>query len=260
MKRYKLSVLFDGAAVGLFTFITVFVIVFSFTNKTASLVCSAILGGTAFVLTAFLFTKRFDKKTLILNELPSKKNLAFHLCLYPSEKTFIKLYEFFGKNLIKTPKGLFLADENAYILPLFSFDGLKKSDIANAYKRANGKKTYILSDYIPAEIKEFCLPFGNKISFLSIDEIYLMFKKANMLPEEVFTSKKEKTGIKTVLNHIFIKKRTPKYLIFGITFFGFSFLTPYKAYYVIFGSVMMCVALACLLKKAPDKQKSFWED
>ncbi len=260
MKRYKISILFDGITVGVFSFFTIFVILSTFANKTASLICSSVLGGAAFVLTAFILSKRFDKKTLILNEFPLKKDLAFHLCLYPSEKAFIKLYEFFGKNLIKTPKGLFLADENAYILPMFSFDGLKKDDIANAYKRANGKKTYILSDFISAEIKEFCVSFGEKIAFLGIDEIYLMFKKANMLPEKTISVKKGKPKFKTIVSRILVKKRAPKYLIFGITFLCFSFITPFKAYYVVFGACMMILSLVCVLKKAPDEIKSFWED
>ena len=261
MKRYKISVLFDGLFAGFCLFLIFFIIFSSFSGRNVSLVCSGILGFCFFILTAFLLSKRFDKKTLILSEQPKKQNLMFYLCLYPSDKTFIKLYGILGENLVKTPKGLFLASENAYVLPCFSFDGIKKSDIAKAYKRVNGKKTYILTDSVTPEITSFCAQFGN-FTVYSENEVYAMFKKADMLIDETSlpTVKKQKFSVNVVINRVFKRKHALKYFGFGLTFMLFSFLVPFKLYYVIVGTIMLLLSLSCVLMPKTQPEKRFWEN
>ena len=52
---------------------------------------------------------------------------------------------------------------------------------------------------------------------------------------------------------VFTRRRAPKYFLFGVTFLLFSFLVPYKLYYILFGTLLTVFSVVCLFFAVPAK-------
>lgn len=261
MKRFDISVILDGIFAGFAVFFTLFIIFSTFAGATTVWICSLLIGAAAAVAGTFLIAKRRGKKALKSADIPKKENLMFYLALHGTDKTFIKLFGEFGKTVIKTPRGLYLESADCYLYPCFSFDGLTKSRIGEIYKKANGKTAYILAPAFSDDLRSFTRIFGDKIRLFGGEEVYELFKKADMLPPELNSVKKhsKKEAFKAAARTVFTRRRSPRYFVFGITFLLFSFLVPFKLYYIVFGSIMMILALLCLFVSPAAPEKNFWE-
>lgn len=51
---------------------------------------------------------------------------------------------------------------------------------------------------------------------------------------------------------VFTRRRAPKYFLFGLTFLLFSFLVPYKLYYILFGTLLTVFSVICLFFAVPS--------
>jgi len=82
-------------------------------------------------------------------------------------------------------------------------------------------------------------------------EILLLFKNAN-LPEIKLNEKaKGKEKLKAMLSKAGLKKQLIKY---GVTILLFSIITPYKIYYIVFGSAMLLLSLILTVLKKINRQ------
>lgn len=261
MKRYGVSVIVDGIFTGFAVFFTSFIIFGTFSGFAVTWVCSLLVGLLATALAIFVLGKRRNKKLLSAEDLPKKENLMFYLALNYSDDTFIKLFDSFGKTVFKTPNGLYIKEADSYLCPVFDFDGVTKNRVAEIYKLLNGKHAFIFAPEFSPEVRALANVFGGKITLMDGDDVYELFKKAEMLPPPQKEAKKQTKpqAFKTLMRTVFTRKRAPRYFLFGIAFMLFSFLVPFKLYYIIFGSVMMAFSLASIFVSPAPQAKKFWE-
>ena len=256
MKRMMFSVIFDSVFTGFAAFLISFVLFSCFSDKSVAVILAFLIAlGLTSLCFYFLYGRR-GKGAASVAAMKEKENLFFYLGLQKdNKKLFLSLFAALNKTAAVTKKGIYVRENDAYVYPFFSFDGVKKDDLSFAYTASGGKKAIVLAPAYSAELTLFARTFGDKLRLLSGNEVYALFKKAGMLPHaalpENALSKKEK--LYALLRTVFTRRRAPKYFLFGITFLLFSFLVPYKLYYILFGTLLTVFSVVCLFFAVPAK-------
>ncbi|PWM72126.1 MAG: hypothetical protein DBX59_06685 [Bacillota bacterium] len=257
MKRMLFSVFFDAFFSGFAAFLVLFVLLASFLSIPLAVTLAALLALAVAALCFYKLYGKREKTTLSLQENRKKENLMFYLGLRKeTQKLFAAAFTALGKTAAATKKGVYVRENDAYVYPCFSFDGVKKDDLSRAYFLSGSKKAYVFAPEFSAEIRGFARAFGDKIELCGGDETYKLFKNADMLPAEALKENKltfaEK--MKELLKPVFSRRRAPKYFLFGLTFLLFSFLVPYKLYYILFGTVLTVFSVVCLFFAVPPQK------
>ena len=256
MKRMMFSVIFDSVFAGFAAFLITFVLFSCFLGKGAAIFLALVLAlGLTALCFYFLYGRRGKGAASVLAT-KEKENLFFYLGLQKdNKKLFLNLFGALGKTAAVTKKGIYVRENDVYVYPFFSFDGVKKDDLSFAYTASGGKKAVVLAPAYTPELQLFARTFGERLHLLGGEDVYALFKKANMLPHaalpENTLSKKEK--LYALLRTVFTRRRAPKYFLFGVTFLLFSFLVPYKLYYILFGTLLTVFSVVCLFFAVPAK-------
>lgn len=250
MKKLHFSAIADALFSGFAVFLIGFTVYNMFAQRKAALICAVLTAIPAIICTFVFTTKRLNKKLCSAAAIPDRENLFFYLGLRGDKQLFLKLFAALGIAAVNRREGVFLTDKGCYFYPFFGFDGLKKSDVAAASKRAHGKPFIIAAPVFDSGMCAFIALFEGA-EILDGDGMFELFKKADMLPERKKIPKMLwKDRFSAAKKRVFVKKRAPKYFLFGLTFLLFSFLVPYKVYYIIFGTVLMLLSLSCLFMGA----------
>lgn len=254
MKRMLFSVFFDSFFTGFASFLVLFVLFAAAMPVTAAVGCALAGALLAAALCFYLLYGKREKNTLSAEETRKKENLLFYLGVKGGgARLFAKAFCAAGKTAAATGKGVYVKENDAYVYPVFSFDGVKKDDICRAYIASGSKKAYVFAPDFSPEVRAFTRAFGDKIALLDGNAAYRLFKQADMLPAEALKepapTRKEK--LRALLKPVFTRKRAPKYFFFGMAFLLFSFLVPYKLYYILFGTALTLFSLVCLFFSVP---------
>lgn len=112
------------------------------------------------------------------------------------------------------------------------------------------KNRYILANNISPEVKEFLSSIQTKIEFISISTLYFKYiKEKYPLPMlDIQQKNPTKNTFKRLVKIAFTKDKAKRYFTNGILIFLFSFLYPFKNYYLIFSLVLFIFAIMCIFE------------
>jgi hypothetical protein len=88
------------------------------------------------------------------------------------------------------------------------------------------------------------------VDFLPVDKLYFEFIKDKLsLPAlDIKQKNPTKNTLKSIVKIAFSKDKAKGYFVNGILIFVFSFLYPFRNYYLIFSLVLFLFALICLFE------------
>lgn len=149
---------------------------------------------------------------------------------------------------------LYLPEKNTLIFLFFEFMQVKKVDVLRAYNLDRTKKIAILSSEFSAEIRDFALKFGDKITLCDGEKIYDLLKETSLLPKVEETKERiEKPPFRETIMELVKKVNTKKFFIFGITFLFFSYFAPIKSYYLLCGCIFLIISLLSKISSLSQK-------
>ena len=126
----------------------------------------------------------------------------------------------------------------------FTFEKTPTTTVIESYKNTKqGYKTVILANEFSNESIKLEKDLNSKIKLCSLTDVYLSLKKAELLPEITLPKNVIKINKTTRLKGIFTKANSKKALLFGVVILLSSKLTFYPIYYIIFGSLLVILAL-----------------
>ena len=168
-----------------------------------------------------------SKKKRAKNKLSNHEKLAFEqtitqLCLYTESEQCLLFESALEVKEYKTEKrknALYVKGKNAVIFPLFSFDGVTKTDIVKIFNTIKNKEVaYILSRELLPEIKAFADRFNGKIIAVSEKQVYHFLKQTNTLPCCKFDFEPKRALTITAFKNVLTKPRAKNLLVFGLIF------------------------------------------
>lgn len=159
----------------------------------------------------------------------------------------------FYNEIVKRDKGAKLY-QNKIVLSngcsvynLFSFSPITKADLVKCFNLSNAKKSIILCESAPKEVKDFAKAFKGKIEIKEKAEIFKSLSPSDFNIDDAFTpvdfNKKDKPNFRALIS----KKNAKKFLAFGLFFIVTSFFVPIKTYYLIIGISMLVYSIFILI-------------
>lgn len=256
MKKITPGLVFDTLLSAVTAFILSFVLLNYFIGRPYSLiiaVCVALL----FALLAFrLLYAKVGKKNDKDGRARECKAVLNQLCFDTKARVLSRFERAIKKSGLKSERkkgGLYVPERNLLIIPVFSFDGVNKTDIVKAFNAINSKeKAVIMSSGFSVETEAFAERFDGRIILMGGKKVFELLEKTDELPEIKcgFLSAEPK---KASLKALFTKKRARSFFAFGILFLLMSFFSPIKLYYVICGCAMLIFAVLSVLFGKPEK-------
>lgn len=233
------------------SFIACFIILNFYIDKPYSIIFSIAISIPILIIAYQKITK--NRKASLLNKETQKniENMACNLCFLEKnqllslfEKALTsKSYQVEVKN-----NGLFLQKQHAYISPIFSFDGITKTDVVRVFNRIKkGETAYILGREISSEVAQFIQRFDNRVVFIGQEKVYSFLQECNCLPKDKLPIKTKKLDLKQMLLPFISRANSKKFLLFGFVFILMSYFAPIKLYYLIFGCIFILLSLTVRL-------------
>lgn len=250
MKTYILSVL-DSSFTAFIGFFITFILLNFYIERPFSIIFSVCIAIPLFII-AFqkIKVKEIDKSA---DKEKNKKveSLVYSLSLLEKNK-LISLFEKaiirFGEKTLKKKDGIFIEEKTVAVFPIFSFDGITKTDVVRVFNSIPKKhKAYIFGDKINKEIEDFINRFDNRIEFVDAKKVYSFLEQMCCLPADTHHLPKKTLSFSDFLAKLFKKKYSKKYLSFGIIFLLMSYLVPIKIYYLFCGCIFLTLSLFCRL-------------
>ena len=250
MKTYFLSIL-DSTFSAFMGFLITFILLSFYIEKPFSIIFSVCIAIPLFIIA---FQKIKDKEIVKKSDREKNKkieNLTYSLSLLDKNK-LLNLFERaiirFGEKTLKRKDGIFIEGKPFAVFPIFSFDGIRKTDVVKVFNSIpKSHKAYVFGDKINKELQDFIARFDNRIEFVDGKKVYSFLEQTSSLPEQVRTVIKKPFSFSDFLGKIFKKSHSKKYLSFGIIFFLMSYFVVIKVYYLFCGCIFLTLSLFCRL-------------
>lgn len=210
-----------------------------------------ILSGLAGALTALVGVKVFLKKKGA--SIKSKEDQRLYdefiegLNLMSPKNIddfFIGAAKTSGLIAVKKRGFIYIADKKCALFTVFNYAEPRKTDVVKAFNAlSKGDKAAIISKDFSEELKAFAARFDGKIVLVDGKTLFYRLKENNALqiPKNrlPLTPPAKNKPIKNFLD----RKKSKTYLLFGLLFFLFGFISPFKTYYAVCGAFFLLVSL-----------------
>ena len=259
MKKISLAVIVDTLFISFCLFILSFAIIYCFLSRSASFILSLTITFSGGLLSFYLLYQNFKKSQISGEEKNFINDLLNQLCFNTDKENSLLIEKAISNLKIKhekTKNGLIVINDEFLVYPKITFEGLKESDIIRAYnKLTNRQKAIIVYFKCSEEVKTFGKKFGGKILLTHANSVCFLLKKGNALPQIKIKLSLPKKEFREKLKGILTKKRAKNYFCIGLGFLLFSLFVPFKAYYIIFGSVTLILSVITYFLKKPETEK-----
>ncbi len=259
MTKLKLNYFFDV----ILTFLIIFVLLYSWANFylkniTKSFIIAFLLTSLIVFLLFKIKTKFENKKGMTIKQKEQAQNLCLQLRFLSTQKIVNFFYEAI-KQKEEVKKHKFFLETNTQIFyPYFEKKTLNLDALCLIFKHHfPQKELVIICCEADKETCVFCGKIQNKhIKILNFEEIYNKFlQNATIYPNEVELKKEKKLKLKELLLFSLQKERTKNYLLMGLILITSSFFVLYKIYYLIFGSLLLFLAILTRILPYFKKEK-----
>lgn len=246
-------------------YILLFILYFYLFEKALYCMILSLLSLLVILLIYFGIVKSKKEKNKINIKEQKHCNKIFFSLPYLSQ---IKQYNFI-KNLFEkagfvlTSKNNILTAEKNNIKRNIFFIFDKKADINTIYKceqqrQDSSSKAFIL---LCQEIEEDAYSVlknidNDKNLIITKNNLYKIMKKYDFYPEILYTEKQNKKHIKQLFLYTFNRDRFKGYFILATIMFLFSFISPFKNYYLSFAAILFIFCLFTLFNGSKKSKKN----
>ncbi|MBQ8684839.1 MAG: hypothetical protein IJ514_01550 [Clostridia bacterium] len=181
------------------------------------------------------FLKRSDES--------KKQRLLTHLALLTdAQKTaFFQEVLSNGEENAKRFSPLKLYTENAFYFLRFRFSPVEADEVASISRLKTAKPKIILCDRIEESAAKLAGALG--VEYKTAEAVYTLVKDRGALPENFLGEEQPQDKKKRRLSLCFAKTNARRFFVAGALVLLTSLLTPFPYYYLIFGSLLLVVAV-----------------
>lgn len=207
-----------------------------------SFLFATLCGGIATLGVGMLGQNKRKRFFLKNSEAIQKDKLLSHLALLSDTKKTALLQNVLSQNgEVKRFSALRLtSDEALYFLKL-RFSPVSADEIATLSRVKTAKEKILLCNCIEEEAKHLCDRLNVRV--WTGEKVYTLVKNANALPEEFLGEPTTQNKRKIRIRLCFAKRNSRRFLVGGCLVLLASFITPFPYYYLIFGSILLLVAI-----------------
>lgn len=210
-----------------------------FLSLLLSVVCGALVG---LAIAAILQSKR---KTLRLkkSDEEQKRRLLLHLALLSEEQRtrfFLRVFAQEQGGVTRMGK-LRVASPSAIYRLCFDFAPVTADAVATFARIKTNKEKFLLCHKIEEEAATLCHTLGIRLQ--TGDDVYALVKERDAFPPQYLGELAPQDKKKRLFHLCFSKSNSRRFLTGGALILLTAFLTPFPYYYLIFGGILLLVAL-----------------
>lgn len=210
-----------------------------------NIICFLLSFASAYIMHTLLLHLLDKKSQRILIKKQDEQNISLlreYLITCGTKNACLYLKAVFsGQN-----KDNLILSENKNIYVNFDKQTLSLYDFANIYKSLSGyNNKVILAESISDELKNFLSCLNEQIEFIDIQALYFGYiKDKHPMPVSIINKKNPtKNTFKSLYKVAFTKKTSKGYFFNGIIIFLFSFIYPFKNYYLVYSLFLFLLSL-----------------
>ena len=133
---------------------------------------------------------------------------------------------------------------------------LKYSKIA---KQCGVEKCYLIAKELPKNAAITLFNFADNLKFIPLKIVFKLLKSQKLLSDKLSIKIGKLNYSTNIFDIIFDKSNIKKFLFVAIVLFAFSFLIPFKTYYIILGSVNILLAIISVIRGRSQKYTGKYE-
>ncbi|NLL56728.1 MAG: hypothetical protein GX242_05905 [Clostridiales bacterium] len=245
---------FDKIIISISVFAFTFIWISYFSDNIAVAIFTALL-ITILILTIGLHILNRKKNTSRINAHEMENMLA----LYGNDYQVSLLNKAIPKYFDPTPieNGVLFTQnlQKQAVFINYKYSTTTPEDLARFYrlaKKNEASKIYILSRPCPRNVLVLAASLDIEFSFVTSRQFHKHLYKQNLLMEKIkpIKTKRQRRQFSDVLWEIFQKRRAKYFFMSAITFGLFLLITPFKLYYLIMLSIVLCLGVICLFRPA----------
>ena len=211
-------------------------------NMPLSILFACVCGGIATLGVGALGQNKRKKLFLKHSEATQKDKLLAHLSLLSDAKKTALFQSILSKEgSVQRFSSLRLTGENALYFLKLRFSPVCADEIATISRIKTAKEKILLCNFIEEDAKTLCAALNIRV--WTGNEVYALVKEANALPEEYLGEPTLQNKGKARLRLCFAKRNSRRFLVGGCLILLTSLITPFPYYYLIFGSILLLVAV-----------------
>lgn len=252
MQKFSLFVVIDN----LFKFIILFLFnliwcYYFFKNSINSIIFSFFLSVSMVFLINFVSKKKNKKKAFDLKKQQHIEDTKNTFLLMTNEEVLDFFYKLISKNKqCQQHNNHILVNTNSFpivVFPIFKVAELSADDVLSVckqFKNRGLKRIIILCTHVSPKTTSIAMGLKTEVLVLDYAQTYQNFlEKYEFYPEIISKTKtNKKQTFQQILNISINKKRTKGYFLSALFLIFSSFFVPYKAYYLLFASILLILS------------------
>ena len=205
-----------------------------------------IILASLFALTGLIVISFVQK---LNNSKVNYKNFELYVNVNGTDYIYDKLIEVFKNMEFEKKDGYLISPLNIMIICSAKFGNISPDEILKYSKMAkneNVEKCYLIAKELPKNAAITLFNFADNLKFIPLKIVFKLLKSQKMLSDKLNIKLGKLNYSNNIFDIIFDKSNIKKFLFVAIILFAFSFIIPFKIYYIILGSINILLAIICL--------------
>ncbi len=212
-----------------------------------------IILASLFALTGLIVISFVQK---LNNSKVNYKNFELYVNVNGTDYIYDKLIEVFKNMEFEKKDGYLISPLNIMIICSAKFGNISPDEILKYSKMAkneNVEKCYLIAKELPKNAAITLFNFADNLKFIPLKIVFKLLKSQKMLSDKLNIKLGKLNYSNNIFDIIFDKSNIKKFLFVAIILFAFSFIIPFKIYYIILGSINILLAIICIIRGKSEK-------
>ena len=209
--------------------------------------------ASLFALTGLIVISFVQK---LNNSKVNYKNFELYVNVNGTDYIYDKLIEVFKNMEFEKKDGYLISPLNIMIICSAKFGNISPDEILKYSKMAkneNVEKCYLIAKELPKNAAITLFNFADNLKFIPLKIVFKLLKSQKMLSDKLNIKLGKLNYSNNIFDIIFDKSNIKKFLFVAIILFAFSFIIPFKIYYIILGSINILLAIICIIRGKSEK-------
>ncbi len=227
---------------------------FYINNMAIKIVLSSLISIFGIIIISFV--QKINKSRV------NYKNFELYVSVHGAGYIYDKLILLFDDMKFSRKDDFLISPDQIMIVCSAKFGNVSPDEILKYSKLAKtqeAKKCYLIAKELPKNAAITIANFAENIKFIPLKVVFKLLKSQKLLPDKLGIKIGKLNYSSNVFDIIFDKSNVKKFLLVAIILYGFSFLIPFKTYYIVLGSINILLAIICLVRGRSQKYTGKYE-
>lgn len=190
------------------------------------------------------------------------KNFELYVSVQGANYIYDKLIKIFDGMNFEKRENFLISPQNIMIMASIKFGIISPDEILKCSKTAhdnNAEKCYLIAKELPKNAAITLFNFADNLKFIPLKIVFKLLKSHKMLSDKLDVKIGKLNYSSNIFDIIFDMSNIKRFLFVAIILFAFSFIIPFKTYYIVLGSINIVFAIICVIRGRSQKYNGKYE-